>query len=642
MAINPVTLGRVSNLMRGNLASSTIARTQANLMEVQQQLTTGKRLAALSDDAGDAAIAQSVRKLLEKRSAYQSNLDAANSQLGEVDSGLGDVSDLLREAQQIASANVGSDVTSEARSAAASVVDSIYNQLLSTANKSASGSYLFAGDRSTLPPFEEANGGVFWTGSSDVLSNVYDEGRETNFQIDGAEVFGALSSRVEGHEDLTPAVIGTTRLDDLNGTQGKGIRRGTIAVSNGALLANIDLSDADTLNDVVSRINAAALGGVTASINAAGTGIDLAAGAADEITIKDVGGGTAALDLGIVQNTSAGAGVGVSGGVLGPRVTNLTPIASLKGGAGIDLSGLTITNGVTVKNISFAGAETVEDVLNAINNSGAAVKARINASGTGIDILNAVQGTKLVIAENGGSSGDDLGVRSFDGATKLSDLNDGKGITNVAGNELRITDSAGVSFEVDIDGLNTVGDLISRINTAATAAGAGVNTGYATVTNGLQLVDVAGGAGTLSISNLNNSQIINELGLDVPVSGGAIQGTDVGAVQSKGIFANIIRLRDSLRSDDQAEITRASEMLDEDLSRVIRIRGVVGAKVQEFEARSNSLADQNVATTALLSELEDTDFTSAIIKFQTLQNSLQASMQATGQTLNLSLMDFLR
>ena len=120
-----------------------------------------------------------------------------------------------------------------------------------------------------------------------------------------------------------------------------------------------------------------------------------------------------------------------------------------------------------------------------------------------------------------------------------------------------------------------------------------------------------------------------------------MSGADVAPVESKGIFAHVIRLRNALRTNNQTEITKASEHLDEDLGRVIRIRGEVGARVQAFEARSESLADQNVTTRAMLSELEDTDFTDAIIRFQTLQTSLQASMQAAGQTLNLSLMDFL-
>jgi flagellin-like hook-associated protein FlgL len=42
-----------------------------------------------------------------------------------------------------------------------------------------------------------------------------------------------------------------------------------------------------------------------------------------------------------------------------------------------------------------------------------------------------------------------------------------------------------------------------------------------------------------------------------------------------------------------------------------------------------------------MSQLSDTDFTAAITKFQTLQTSLQATLETAAKTLNLSLLDFL-
>src|SRR4051794_10969859 len=111
MAILPLQLARVSNALRTSVATGTIANTQQQLLDVQNQLSTGKRLNSPSDDPGSAAIAQQLRKTLETRQAYADNIKQANDQLGEVDSTLGDLGDLMKQAQQIASANVGSDVT---------------------------------------------------------------------------------------------------------------------------------------------------------------------------------------------------------------------------------------------------------------------------------------------------------------------------------------------------------------------------------------------------------------------------------------------------------------------------------------------------------------------------------------------------
>src|SRR5262245_48010944 len=134
MAILPLQLARVSNQLRTSIANSTITRTQENLLQVQNELSTGKRLNLPSDDPGDAAIAQQLRKLLEQRQSYSDNLKSAGNQLGAVDSSLGDLTDLLQQAQTIASANVGSDVTSDARESAATIIDSLYRQLLDIGN----------------------------------------------------------------------------------------------------------------------------------------------------------------------------------------------------------------------------------------------------------------------------------------------------------------------------------------------------------------------------------------------------------------------------------------------------------------------------------------------------------------------------
>jgi flagellin-like hook-associated protein FlgL len=61
MAILPLQLARVSNLLRQNVATSTISKTQQQLLEVQNQLTTGKRLNAPSVDPVVAAIAQQLQ-----------------------------------------------------------------------------------------------------------------------------------------------------------------------------------------------------------------------------------------------------------------------------------------------------------------------------------------------------------------------------------------------------------------------------------------------------------------------------------------------------------------------------------------------------------------------------------------------------
>jgi flagellar hook-associated protein 3 FlgL len=642
MAILPLQLGRVSNQLRTSITQSTISSAQRQLLEVQNQLSTGKRLISPSDSPGDAAIAQQIRKLLEQRKAYADNLTRAGSHLGEVDSTLGQLSDLLQQAQTLASANVGSDVTPEARQSAAAIADALFRQLMDIGNHQFEGVYIFAGDRSTDAPFVEVGGGVKFTGTDNVLRNAFDQSVVLPFMVDGQAVFGALSSRVEGTADLTPSLTSSTRLSDLRGATGDGVRLGSIQLSNGTTTAIVDLSQADTIGDLITAINNAGVGSITASVSGSGMGLQLVGGGADDISINEIGGGTTAADLGILQSLGTGAGNPINGASVQARVTGFTPLSSLNGGAGIDTAnGLIITNGLITRTIDLSGATTVEDMLNTINGSGAAVRAEINAAGTGINILNPTQGTSMTIAENGGTTAADLGVRSFGPASPLSELNFGRGVSTVQGNDIQITDSNGISFQVDLTGLNTIQDVLDAINTAATTAGAGLTASFAATGNGIVLTDTAGGAGTLSLAAINFSQATADLGLTAAAAGGVISGTDVNAVEPDGVFSHLAGLRDALRNNDQAAITKAAEGLKLDYDRVVRMRGETGARVQEIESRQQRLADQNVATTALLSSLEDVDFTEAIARFQTLQTALQASLQTSARMLDLSLMDFL-
>jgi flagellin-like hook-associated protein FlgL len=97
--------------------------------------------------------------------------------------------------------------------------------------------------------------------------------------------------------DLNPAVSGFTRIDTLNG--GAGLTLGTIRVVNGQENEIIDLSRAGSLQDVVNALNDLGID-ITASINSAGTALDVLSNSSDfAAVVNDMGEETTASDLGI-------------------------------------------------------------------------------------------------------------------------------------------------------------------------------------------------------------------------------------------------------------------------------------------------------------------------------------------------------
>jgi flagellar hook-associated protein 2 len=300
---------------------------------------------------------------------------------------------------------------------------------------------------------------------------------------------------------------------------------------------------------------------------------------------------------------------------------------------------MTITNGAKSATVDLSSAVTVEDMLNAINNAEVGVRASINSAGTGIDILNVTSGTELRISDATGTTASDLGVRSMVPQTELAMLNNGRGVNTVDGDDLQITRSDGSSFNVDLGDARTIQDVIDAINTAD--GGAGVTASFATVGNGIVLTDTAGGAGTVTVTAMNFSRAIDDLGLNQPATGNVITGKDVNPVTPDGIFTNLQNLQNALQSNDQQAITRAAESLQTDYARLVRVRGQNGAQVQEIESRTERLEDQNLATKAVLAELEEVNITDAITRFQMLQTALQATLKSSGAMMQMSLLDFI-
>ena len=204
---------------------------------------------------------------------------------------------------------------------------------------------------------------------------------------------------------------------------------------------------------------------------------------------------------------------------------------------------------------------------------------------------------------------------------------------------MQITRSDGTTFGVSLAGAKTVQDVINAINTAD--AGGGVTASFATTGNGIVLTDTAGGAGTMSIISENFSTAVKDLGLDSPASGNVITGTDVDPVETQGVFADLAKLRDALNNNDQAGITAAAEALQTDTNNSTDVRGHAAALTQQLQSRQDTLSSQQIATKAMISQLQDADYATTITQFTQLQTALQATLMTAARTMSLSLLNFL-
>ncbi len=644
-SVRPIATPRVTMLMQSNLLMSSINSTSSELLTAQSQLSSGLRILRPSDDPADATVVMSLDNQLERQNSYLDSIQYVGDYLSSADSALQQATDLVNEAYSLALVSVGDTIDDSGREANAIMIDSIIDQLVEVANQSNYGAYIFGGLNATEQPFTFDGGGVMYEGNTgDRVTRINDDNL-TYFSIDGDEAFGGLSGQVVGIADINPDLTSDTLLADVNGTVDRGIRKGSLSIQVGTDTYVVDLTNAVTVGDVTSLINDATGGTVNAYINAANNGLELDATPAATLKVDDIGSGTVASDLGINTNgATIPAGTDIVGQDIDARLTSQTSVSAL---AGIDLtSGIVIENSLMpdINPITFDSCDTVGDMINLINGANIGVRAEINDTGDGIDILNQLSGSNMTIGENGGTTAEDLGIRSFTNSSLLSEFNNGVGVA-VTDGAISIVDSAGNSYSVDLTDSVTVQDVIDKINASA---GATVTASLATTGNGFVLTDTSGGAGTMSVATESENGYdvalqlgISTLGSDVTVTGNVMQGEDVNTVKPSGIFSDLMALRDAMLANDDAEITRIGEMIADDRDQLINMNGIVGSMNKSIEQRQTYMEDNILATETLRSDIRDIDFTEAITRYENLYTALQANLMAGSSQSQISLLDFL-
>jgi flagellar hook-associated protein 3 FlgL len=156
---------RIASNNRFDTVISTLQKRQSELVETQEQMTSGKRVNKPSDDPTAAARAER-SLMLEKRSeAVQRGVEASRNAMTLAESTLGGAVDLMQQMREgLLAAGNGSYTASE-RKALADELAQLRAQLLTTANASdGAGGYLFGGQGASLSPFVDGVGGVTYTG----------------------------------------------------------------------------------------------------------------------------------------------------------------------------------------------------------------------------------------------------------------------------------------------------------------------------------------------------------------------------------------------------------------------------------------------------------------------------------------------
>lgn len=338
----------------------------------------------------------------------------------------------------------------------------------------------------------------------------------------------------------------STRLGELNG--GDGVERGVVRITDKAgNSADIDLSRAVDIDDVLDAINQNQTIGVTASATGDGLVITDTTGAGGNLVIENGFGDSTATSLGIEGSS---AGTTITGAAL-RTLSGSTTLSQLNDGLGVEIrDGLlnpdpdfTITardgstldidlgrlteeveeDGETVTNTLQNRASSLQDVIDIINqtatDAGVNISAGLSGDGKSLVINDTTGGGGNLIVESTGTrhTAEDLGIATggagiasstLTGDRLLSGLNSvltrtlngGAGLGN---GEFTLTDRLGNSTTVTLSAgaLNgSLSEVIDELNAGLSGAGVGITVGYNDTGSGLKVTDTSGGSGNLTIA----------------------------------------------------------------------------------------------------------------------------------------------
>jgi flagellar hook-associated protein 3 FlgL len=102
----------------------------------------------------------------------------------------------------------------------------------------------------------------------------------------------------------------------------------------------------------------------------------------------------------------------IYGNDLNPGLSRATRVSALKGGNGLILTAVKIANGLENETIDLRRAESITDILTALNNRGINIQAAVNASKNALDVHSTSAQTTAVVSEvDNGTTSSDLGIQ---------------------------------------------------------------------------------------------------------------------------------------------------------------------------------------------------------------------------------------
>ena len=239
---------------------------QQNLLVLQDQLATGYRVNRPSEAPLAARRAVDGRLEVARLEQYRTNISTVGPTMTETSTSLLSAVDILQRAVELTLRGKSTTNAQEQRDLIAEEVNQLLESMLSEANHETNGRYLFAGTRTTAPPFEatrDANGditAVAYAGNDESIQVEISAGVFVAVNMSGQDAFvggtpttvNLLDTLIQVRDNLLAGDVNAldTRLEELYTGQDQLLRA---SARVGAAENRLSRAD-DTLQTILTQL----------------------------------------------------------------------------------------------------------------------------------------------------------------------------------------------------------------------------------------------------------------------------------------------------------------------------------------------------------------------------------------------------
>jgi len=185
---------KISSNQYYEVLTKQLAKQQESIGELQTQLATGKKTAVPSSDIESSLEGLSIKSVLQRQSAYETNLSYVRDRLTIEESVVTSFQDYVYRLKDLAITASSGTYSDDDIGFMKAEAEGVLEELISLSNsRDSQNSYLFSGTSTNIQPFQkQADGSIAYKGNSAELKIQVDSGYEVKINSSGANLAGEI------------------------------------------------------------------------------------------------------------------------------------------------------------------------------------------------------------------------------------------------------------------------------------------------------------------------------------------------------------------------------------------------------------------------------------------------------------------